>query len=72
MLDIVDDSARHAGHAGAAPGGQTHFNLTIEAAAFTGMSRIERHRAINAVLADEFDTGLHALHIKAIAPGQGA
>lgn len=68
-LDVVDDSARHAGHAGAAPGGETHFNVHIVASVFGGMSRVERQRAINQALAEEFETGLHALSIRADAPG---
>ncbi len=70
-LDVVDESDRHAGHAGAAPGGQTHFDLSIESKAFSGLSRIERQRRIYAVLAEEFARGLHALSIKATAPGEG-
>ncbi len=67
-LEVSDDSARHAGHAGASPGGETHFIVTIKAEAFAGLSRIEMHRAVNAALRDEFDSGLHALNIKASAP----
>ena len=67
-LDVIDDSARHAGHAGAAPGGDTHFNVRIISAAFTDMNRVARQRAINTALAEEFETGLHALSIKADAP----
>lgn len=65
ILDVVDDSARHAGHAGASPEGETHFNVHICAAAFADKSRIERHRMVQNALADEFETGLHALSIKA-------
>ncbi len=64
-LEVVDDSARHAGHAGAAPEGETHFNIRITAATFTGLSRLAQQRAINKALAQEFETGLHALSIKA-------
>ena len=67
-LEIADDSARHAGHAGAAPGGETHFNVHIVADAFAGMSRVERQRAVNRALAAEFGRGLHALSIRAEAP----
>ena len=66
-LDVIDDSARHAGHAGAAPGGETHFNVRIISAAFKDMNRVARQRAINKALAEEFETGLHALSIKAEA-----
>lgn len=67
-LEITDDSARHAGHAGAAPGGETHYNVTIVSEAFAGLSRVQVQRAINMVLAEEFETGLHALSLKASAP----
>ena len=61
---------RHAGHAGARPGGETHYRLHIVVRAFVGKSRIERHRMVNALLAAEFATGLHALAIAAAAPGE--
>ena len=62
-LQIEDDSARHAGHAGAAPGGETHFTVRLTAQAFAGMSRVERSRAVHLVLASEFAVGLHALSL---------
>ena len=65
-VDIQDDSARHEGHAGAAPGGETHYRVRIVAAAFEGLSRVERHRRINAALKQEFDAGLHALAVSAL------
>ncbi len=68
VLDVVDDSARHAGHAGASPQGETHFTVTIVAEGFRGLSRVQVQRAINMVLGGEFDTGLHALSIKAAVP----
>ncbi|MEQ1609383.1 MAG: BolA family protein [Hyphomonadaceae bacterium] len=64
-LDIVDESHLHHGHAGAAPGGETHFAVTIRSAALSGLSRLARHRAVNDVLKGEFASGLHALHIDA-------
>ena len=67
-LEVTDDSARHAGHAGAAPGGETHFNVTIESEAFDGVSRLQIQRTIHMVLRDEFETGLHALSLKASVP----
>ncbi len=70
LIDIHDDSARHAGHAGAAPGGGTHYRLTIEARAFAGASKVHRHRMVYALLAQEFENGLHALTIDARAPGE--
>jgi BolA protein len=65
MLEIDDESHLHAGHAGAAPGGETHYAIRIRAPALASLSRVERHRAINNVLAAEFATGLHALSLKA-------
>jgi BolA protein len=62
-LDIVDDSARHAGHSGARPGGETHFNVTLVSAAFRGQSRVARSRAVHDALAEEFGGGLHALSL---------
>jgi BolA protein len=70
-LEVKDDSALHAGHAGAAPGGETHFSVRIVAEAFAGLSRVERHRKVNEALADELASGLHALAIVAKAPGEG-
>ncbi|MFT3725971.1 MAG: BolA family protein [Hyphomonadaceae bacterium] len=64
-LDIVDESHLHHGHAGAAPGGETHYSVRIRAPALSGLSRLARHRAVNDVLKAEFAAGLHALHIDA-------
>ena len=69
-LEIVDDSALHAGHAGAREGGESHFTVLITAEVFAGRSRIERHRLINQVLAEELAGPVHALVIKAGAPGE--
>lgn len=69
-LEIVDDSARHAGHAGARPEGETHFTVTIESAAFAGLGRVARQRLVNQAVAQQFDAGLHALSIRATAPGE--
>lgn len=71
-LDIVDDSHRHAGHAGARIGGETHYSVTIVADAFVGESRVARQRRVNALLADEFASGLHALSIRALTPAEFA
>ena len=69
-LEVIDESDRHAGHAGASPQGETHFKVKIVSAAFIGQTRVARHRAITAALTDEFDSGLHALSIDAKAPGE--
>jgi len=70
-LDIVDDSHRHAGHAGAREGGESHFNVVIEAAAFEGLNRVQRQRMVHAALAEELAGPVHALSVKALAPGEG-
>ncbi len=69
-LEIVDESHLHAGHAGHRPEGETHFRVAIVSAAFTGKSRVERHRLVNAVLAEELASRVHALALKVSAPGE--
>ena len=68
LLLVTDESARHAGHAGARPEGETHYSILLVSDAFRGMSRVERHRAVNAVLAREFSAGLHALALTLRTP----
>jgi BolA protein len=70
-LNVVDESHQHEGHAGARPGGQTHFRVYIVSEAFKGKTRIDRHRMINQALADDLAVGVHALAIHATAPGEG-
>lgn len=65
ILEVIDDSEKHRGHGGWREGGGTHFQVHIRAAAFNGLSRVECHRRINALLAPEFARGLHALAIDA-------
>lgn len=69
-LDILDESERHRGHGGWREGGETHYRLRIRTRAFNGLSRVECHRRVNALLAPEFASGLHALAID--AKGEGA
>jgi BolA protein len=69
-LEVIDESHLHAGHAGARPGGETHFSVHIVSQAFRGKSRIDRHRMVNAALAGELQGGVHALAIRAAAPGE--
>jgi BolA protein len=69
-LDVVDDSERHSGHAGARGGGESHFTVTLESAAFAGLSRIARQRRVHAALAEELAGPVHALSVKALAPGE--
>jgi BolA protein len=60
-LQVVDDSASHAGHAGAPAGGESHFNVRIRAAAFAGQSRVARHRAVHAAIGADLVARIHAL-----------
>jgi BolA family transcriptional regulator, general stress-responsive regulator len=70
-LDIVDESHRHAGHAGARPEGETHFAVTIVAPAFQGLSRVARQRLVYETLADELATRIHALSLTTRTPDEG-
>ncbi len=67
-LDVIDESDKHAGHGGWREGGETHFRVRIVSPAFSGMSRVNRHRKINELLAEDLATGVHALAIEARAP----
>lgn len=67
-LKVIDDSARHQGHAGARPEGETHFTVEIVSAAFSGLDRVERQRRIYAALAEELAGPVHALSVTARAP----
>jgi BolA protein len=69
-LEVVDDSARHAGHAGANGGGESHFNVVVVSAEFLGLNRVERQRRVHSALADELAGPVHALSVKALAPGE--
>ncbi len=69
-LAVINDSARHHGHAGDDGSGESHFTVEIEAEAFAGMSRLERQRAVNAALGDLMRERIHALAIRARAPGE--
>jgi len=68
VLTVQDDSARHAGHAGARPGGETHYSVMLVSAKFAGMPRVARSRAVHAVLAGEFAAGMHALALTLRTP----
>jgi BolA protein len=67
-IEIVNDSHRHAGHAGSPGTGTSHFTIKVVSAAFAGKSRLERHRMVNDVLAQELAGKIHALAIQALAP----
>ncbi|HEX2815888.1 MAG TPA: BolA family protein [Phenylobacterium sp.] len=69
-LEIEDDSARHEGHSGARPGGESHFNVVIESAVFAGAAKVARQRMVYRTLAEELAGPLHALSVKALAPGE--
>jgi BolA family transcriptional regulator, general stress-responsive regulator len=71
-LQVQDESHLHEGHAGHRAGGETHFRIYIVSGAFKGKSRVDRHRLINATLADELAGSVHALAIHAQAPGEGS
>jgi BolA protein len=68
ILEIIDESAMHEGHAGAAPGGQTHFRVKIVSDAFRGENRVARQRRVYRLLAGEFAAGVHALSLQALTP----
>ena len=69
-LEIEDDSGRHAGHAGANPGGESHFNLVIVSDAFEGQGLLQRQRAVYGALTEELAGPVHALSLKVFAPGE--
>jgi BolA family transcriptional regulator, general stress-responsive regulator len=70
VLNVVDESDRHEGHAGARKGGGTHYRVRIVSARFERRSRVERHRLVYDLLTAEFADGLHALALVAKAPGE--
>jgi BolA protein len=73
-LEVVDESHRHAGHAGATRDdgsqGETHFHVRLVSAAFAGIGRVERQRRVYAALADELKGPIHALSLSLLAPGE--
>jgi BolA protein len=71
-LEVIDDSARHAGHSGATPGGESHFNVVIVSGLFEGQGRVARQRSVYSALAEELAGPVHALSLKALAPGEQA
>ena len=76
VLRVADDSAHHAGHAGAGAGGETHFSVLLVSETFRGMSRVARSRAVNATVAHEFgepsEGGMHALGLTLRTPEEQA
>jgi BolA protein len=69
-LQLTDDSAKHHGHAGYNPAGESHFSLLIESAAFSGLSRVSRQRLVYKALGELMESRVHALAIRAVAPGE--
>jgi BolA protein len=69
-IRLEDQSHLHAGHAGARPEGETHFKVTAITSAFAGVSRVDRHRMINAALKDQLASRVHALAIDALTPDE--
>jgi BolA protein len=70
LLEVEDESHRHHGHSGWREGGETHFRVRVVAEAFSGKSRIERHRMVNALVAEELRERVHAFALEARAPGE--
>ena len=69
-IDLTDESEAHRGHGGYHPAGESHFSLRIESAAFAGKNRVERQRMVYAALGELMDARVHALSIRATAPGE--
>ena len=72
LLEVTNDSARHRGHAGDDGSGESHFSVIIESAAFAGRGRLERQRMVNRALGDIPGERVHALAVRALAPGERA
>ena len=71
-LEVKDESHLHRGHAGAPPGGESHFRLRIVSAGFEGLSRVERQRKVNALLKEELAGPVHALAMATLTPAEAA
>ena len=69
-LEVIDDSSKHAGHAGARAGGESHFTVKITSARFAGLGRLQRQREVHAALKAELAGAVHALSVQASAPGE--
>ncbi|MEM9098393.1 MAG: BolA family protein [Pseudomonadota bacterium] len=70
VLEVIDESEQHRGHGGWREGGETHFRVVMTAPEFAGMSRVNRQRAVNKLLAQELATTVHALAMELKAPGE--
>lgn len=71
-LDVIDDSHKHAGHAGARRQGESHFTVRVVSAKFEGLNRVARQRLVYGALKDELETDIHALAIEARTPAEAA
>lgn len=69
-ISVEDESAKHAGHAGSRPGGETHFSVRIVSSAFEGLSRVDRQRRVYDALAEDLKTHIHALSVTALTPAE--
>lgn len=69
-LEVINDSAKHAGHSGDDGSGESHFTVIVESTAFAALSRVARQRLVNQALAELLETRIHALSIRARAPGE--
>ena len=72
FFEIIDESSLHAGHAGARPGGETHYRITVVSDEFANLSRVARQQSVYALLDDAFAQGLHALTMRTITPDEFA
>lgn len=70
LLEVKDESHLHAGHAGARPGGESHFRLLIVSARFEGLPRVARQRAVNDILREELRERVHALAMRTLTPAE--
>lgn len=66
LLQVIDESHHHAGHSGSRPDGESHFRIRISAAAFDGLNRVNQHRKVNEILAEELKSRVHALAIEVV------
>ena len=71
-LEVIDDSHKHAGHAGARPQGESHFTVRVVSTRFEGLNRVARQRLVYGALKDELETDIHALAIEARTPAEAA
>jgi len=69
-LDIIDESDRHAGHGGHHPDGESHFRIEVVSDSFAGKTRVERHRLVNSLLAEELSSRVHALSLATLTPAE--